>query len=323
MSPTGTLLVEFLGSDPAREEAVWVDRDGRTMPIDTTWRFKIPRLVGSYGWALSPDGSRLAIGLEGAGLGDIWVKQLDDGPVSRLTFGEAYEIRPRWTPDGRDVMYVSLDLSAGEGGVYTKRADGTGSPELVYPDSLVSEVAVAGAADWLVLRTGTGQGLDIVGYRPGLDSVAIPLLAEEYDEMAPALSPDSRWLAYTSKESGRAEVYVRPFPNVGDRKWAVSLRGGFSPLWAHSGRELFYITADNEMVAAAVETDPVFGVTQRSVLFELSHDLVIDSMHTAHDISPDDRRFIMVRRVARPETLEPQLVVVDNFFEWLRERVGN
>ncbi|UCG88219.1 MAG: serine/threonine-protein kinase, partial [Gemmatimonadota bacterium] len=330
ISQTGTLLVEFSGSDPAREEAVWVDREGRAMPIDSTWRFEVPRLVGSYGWALSPDGSRLAIGLDGAGLGDIWVKQLDDGPVSRLTFGEAYENRPRWTPDGRDVMYVSVDLDAGEdgtsagaGGICTKRADGTGSAELVYSNPQAYEVTTAGAADWLVVRTGSGEGLDIVGYRPGLDSVAIPLLAEEYDEMAPALSPDSRWLAYTSKESGRAEVYVRPFPNVGDGKWAVSLRGAYSPLWAHSGRELFYISADDEMVAAEVETDPAFRVTQRRVLFELSPDFVIDSMHTAHDISPDDRRFIMVRRVAMPETLQPELVVVDNFFDWVRERVGN
>jgi Tol biopolymer transport system component len=203
------------------------------------------------------------------------------------------------------------------------RADGTGSAELLYSNPMANEVTVSGTGDWFVVRTGSGQGLDIVGLRPGEDSVVIPLLAEEYDEMAPALSPDSRWLAYTSNESGQTEVYVRPFPNVGDGKWPVSLRGGYAPLWAHNGRELFYISAESEMVVADVETDPVFAVAQRSVLFELGPEFVMDSLHTAHDISPDDDRFIMVRRLRAPETLQPQHVVVDNFFGWLKAKVGS
>jgi Tol biopolymer transport system component len=320
-SRAGTALLEFSGFPPTFE-AVWVDRDGRATPIDTAWQFDALAWDRTLGWALSPDGSRLAIGLEGERVADIWIKQLDDGPVSPLNSGETRVYQPRWASDGRSVTYLAFDRSAGEAGIYTKRADGTGSAELVYSNPQARGIAVGGTADWLVVMTGDTQR-DIVGFRPGLDSVAIPLLAEEYDEMAPALSPDGRWLAYTSDESGQAEVYVRPFPNVGDRRWTVSLRGGYSPLWAHSGRELFYISADDEMVAAEVETDPAFRVTQRRVLFELSPDFVIDSMHTAHDISPDDRRFIMVRRVAMPETLQPELVVVDNFFEWLKDKVGN
>jgi serine/threonine-protein kinase len=323
ISQTGTALIEFSGLLSSLYEAVWVDRGGRATAIDSTWRFDVTRVVSSYGWALSPDGSRLAIGLEGEGLSDIWIKQLDEGPVSRLTRGEGFENRPRWTPDGRFVTYRSSDLRGREGGIYRRRADGTGSAELVYSNPVAREVTVAGTGDWFVVRTGSGQGLDIVGFRPGVDSVAIPLLAEEHDEMAPALSPDGRWLAYVSNEAGQSDVYVRPFPNVGDGRWVVSLRGGYAPLWAHSGRELFYISAEDEMVVAEVEMDSVFAVTQRSVLFELGPEFLLDSLHTAHDISPDDRRFIMVRRVRRPETLQPQLVVVDNFFEWLKERVFN
>jgi hypothetical protein len=319
-SLSGTALIEFSGFPTF--EAVWVDRDGRATPIDTAWQFD-PRAWGqTLGWALSPDGSRLAISLEAEGAVDIWIKQLDDGPVSRLNAGATQVVRPRWTSDGRSVTYLAVDFSTGEADIYTKRADGTGSAQLMYSNPQARDVAVGGTADWLVVMTGDTQR-DIVGLRPGLDSVAIPLLAEECDEMAPALSPDGRWLAYTSDESGHAEVYVRPFPNVGDRKRPVSLRGGYSPRWAHSGRELFYISADNEMVAAAVQTDTVFTVTQRRVLFRLGTDFVIDQMHAAYDISPDDRRFVMVRAVATPETYQPRLVVVDNFFEWLRERVGN
>jgi Tol biopolymer transport system component len=320
-SRDGTALIEFSGFPPTFE-AVWVDRDSRATPIDTTWQFDPDDAGRTFGWALSPDGSRLAIGLAGEGVVDIWIKQLDDGPVSRLNSGATQVYGPRWTSDGRSVTYLAVDLTTGEAGIYTKRADGTGSAELMYSNPQARGVAVTGTADWLVVTTGDTQR-DIVGFRPGLDSVAIPLLAEEYDEMAPALSPDDRWLAYTSEESGQAKVYVRPFPNVGDGRWTVSLRGGYAPLWAHSGRELFYMSADNEMVAAAVETDPVFAVTQRRVLFQLGSDFVIDPMHTAYDISPDDRRFVMVRRVAMPETLQPRLVVVDNFYEWLKEKVGN
>ena len=105
-------------------------------------------------------------------------------------------------------------------------------------------------------------------------------------------------------------------------KWPISRRGGYAPLWAHSGRELFYISVENEMVSVSLNTDPVFEVAERRVLFELSPDFVVDSMHTAHDISRDDRRFIMVRSVGTQEAAQPQFVIVDNFFEELKERVG-
>ncbi len=324
MSKSGTLLMEsFGGVGQMLSEAVWVDRNGSVTPIDTTWRFEVGGVTGNYGWLLSPDGSKLAIGLTGGGQGDIWIKELDDGPRSRLTFAESYKTRPRWTPDGRSVMYIGFEATSMIGGIHTIRADGTGSAELVYADRFALAVTVSGTDDWLLIRTGNLQRFDIVGFRPGLDSTAIPLLTGEYDELAPALSSDGRWLAYTSNESGQRQVYVRPFPNVDDGKWPVSLRGGYAPLWAHSGRELFYISPDNEMIAAAVQTEPEFDVTEHRVLFELGPEFVIDLDHTAHDISPDDRRFIMVRRVGSPENPEPQYVIIDNFFELLKQRVGN
>ena len=89
---------------------------------------------------------------------------------------------------------------------------------------------------WLVLRVGVGGGRDLYGLRPGIDSGPVPLIATEFEEYSPALSPDGRWLAYVTNESGRRDVYVRPFPNVDSAKWQVSTDGGEEPLWANSGR---------------------------------------------------------------------------------------
>ena len=106
MSKNGTLLIGTSVFTPRLNEAVWVDRDGGVTPVDTTWRFYLDDVNTNYGWALSPDGSRLAIGLGGGGGRDIWIKQLDEGPKSRLTSGETNDYRPQWSSDGTELAYI-------------------------------------------------------------------------------------------------------------------------------------------------------------------------------------------------------------------------
>ena len=108
---------------------------------------------------------------------------------------------------------------------------------------------------------------DILALRPGQDTEPVPLLVTEFAERQPSLSPDGRWLAYVSNETGSFEIYVVPFPNAGDVKWAVSTSGGEEPVWSHSGRELFYRNGLGEMVAVPVETEPTFAPGQPEVLF--------------------------------------------------------
>ena len=260
LSPSGRLVYSTGGSASEVAEVVWVDRAGGTTAIEPGWTLNAD--LGS-GPVLSPDGTRFAVSVAGSEGSDIWIKELHDGgPFSRLTF-KSGAVRPVWSADGLSVTYRSeQDLSYG---LYVKRADGSGPAEvLLNLDQEIADGRWSSDGQWLVVRTVAPR--NVYAMRPGIDSIPVPLLTEEFNETAPALSPDVQWLAYVSDESGRNEVYVRSFPNVGDTKRQVSTEGGEEPVWAHSGRELFYKNPARELVAATVKTDPTFAVAEH-VLF--------------------------------------------------------
>ena len=136
------------------------------------------------------------------------------------------------------------------------------------------------------------------------------------------MSGDGRWIAYESNETGRDEVFVRPFPNTGDGKWQVSIDGGNAPLWAHSGQELFYLNGNAELVAAEVVTTPAFSVGERRVLFSaVQYYRGANARH--YDVTPDDQRFVFVgpADIAGGESARA-LILVENFFEELKAKVG-
>jgi serine/threonine-protein kinase len=161
----------------------------------------------------------------------------------------------------------------------------------------------------------TGNG-DIYGLKEG-DTTLTPLLVSPARETSPALSPDGRWLAYASTESGKSEVYVRPFPQVTSAKWQVSLSGGATPVWAHNGKELFYLDDTREMVAVAVQTGAAFAVTGQKVLFPAA-EYTYAGTYPTFDVAPDDRRFVMIRSVA--PSAETELVLVQHWAEELKTR---
>ena len=156
----------------------------------------------------------------------------------------------------------------------------------------------------------------------GVDSEPVALTATEFNEYSPALSPDGRWLAYNSDESGPEQVYVIPFPEgrLGGGLVQVSADGGRSPLWAHNGRELFYRNAANEMVVVQVSVDPTFATGEQEVLFSMA-DYVANNGHQMYDVTPDDQRFVMLR--IGDEDTSAELVVVVNWFEELLQRMGS
>ena len=222
--------------------------------------------------------------------------------------------------------------SGGNYDVWQIRADGTGTPELLLDDEL-SLYDGRGSSDgeWMVFRTTVPQARrgerDIVAFRPGVDSVVIPLIANaEFVEQSPALSPDGRWLAYTSDETGRQEVYVTPFPNVDSAKVQVSVEGGSAPLWANSHSELFFVDGDRRLVVAQVDTDSAFRVLQRETLFGLGPEYGIVST-SAYDVAPDDQRFFLARSTiaaaGEASTGGGRFILVYNWFEEFRDRAGN
>jgi Tol biopolymer transport system component/tRNA A-37 threonylcarbamoyl transferase component Bud32 len=327
LGPDGSLL--YLrgpgGGAGTTQEAVWVSRDGRATPVDSTWGFS---LGANPGWALSPDGRQLAIALSTEAGDHIWVKELDHGPVSRITFDSAGDARPRWMPDGRTVSYLSPRGAKGNQALFARRGDGTGAEELkLETDHPIWETVWSQDGKWVVIRTGGIAGAqgqrDVYAMQVGVDSAPRPLLVTPADERAITLSPDGRWLAYESDETGRDEVYVRPFPDVESGKWQVSTAGGDLPLWAHSGRELFYRSPTGEMMVAPVSVsgDRGFAVADRKVLFKFGPEYPGNTNYTAWDMSPDDQRFLLVRSRGGAQTeRNSSLILVTNWFEELRAK---
>ncbi len=313
LSATGTIMYEP-GDSVARDpqELVWTTREGLVTMIDSNWTGAFNSL------ALSPDGTKLAVGVVLGSERQLWIKQLDRGPLSKLTFDGPLSYRAAWTPNGRDVAFVSNRDA--DRNLYLKRADGSAVAEVLLDDERpIDEAFYSGDGDWLVYRLGIGEGRDIYGIRPGVDSVGTALVATEFEESAAALSPDGRWLAYRSNESGRPEVYVRPFPNTGAARWQVSTNGGTEPLWAHSGRELFYVNGNAELVSAQVSSTPTFKVGAQRSLFSVQG-FLRNFVHRTYDVSANDQRFAMIR--FRGGGNAGEVIVVENFFEELKAKVG-
>jgi serine/threonine-protein kinase len=316
---------------PLLGEFVWMSRDGQVSTVDPGWTFEPG--TANAGWSLSPDGRRIAYRGIRDGQEDIWVKQLDDGPNSRLTFHSALERMPRWSADGAEVTFLSN--RGGQLDVYRRAADGTADAELLFDhERSLAQGFLGPDGEWLVMRTrgaaNVAGGRDILAIRPGIDEAPLELLAEAYDEAAPALSHDGRWLAYVSDETDTYEVFVRPFPEVESGKWQVSDAGGRQPIWSDEGDELFFINDAGEMVAAQVQAgEDAFRVVDRVVLFSIPQDILGRDLPYSgkYDVTLDAQRFIMVREVERDEAelVEPsdQWSLVLNFFEELKRLAPN
>ena len=235
VSQTGTLVYGTGGlGTGASGTPIWVERDGTAREIDPGWTVGTEPISSSL--ALSPNEDRLAISIPASeGTTDLWVKQLDAGPLSRLTFEGTQNIRATWSADGQSLTFTSD--RAGNLDLWTKRADGSGAAALVLDQATeILEGRYSPDSTWLVFREGGGGAGDIYAIRPGVDSVPVPLEVTAFRERSVSLSPDGRWLAYVSNNTSRDEVYVRPFPEAGSGLVQVSTDGGLDPVWAHSGR---------------------------------------------------------------------------------------
>jgi Tol biopolymer transport system component len=292
-------------------QPVWVGRDGTATPVAPDWFGLI------FDPALSPDGERLAVSITESS-SQIWVRDFGAGLLSKLTLKGQQNVKPAWAPDGRSVVFVSDQRTDRD--LLQRLADGS-QPETLRLDEKrpIEEVAFSRDGAWMIYRTGSiPDERDLYARRIGTDS-SIVLVATVASETSPALSPDGRWLAYVSNETGTPEVYVRPFPNTGDGRWQISLQGGQEPVWAHSGRELFYRVAGttNAQMVMDVTPGPSFVPSARRMLFPLTR-YSMSATHQQYAVAPDGR-FLMIRST-ESDRLD-HLVAVENFFEVLKARV--
>lgn len=308
LSANGTLIYATGGSGRERE-VVWVSRAGKYEAADSTW-------VGLFhDLALSPDGKRLAVS---ANLQrDIWIKLLDRGPALKLTVEGNENGAPSWMPDGKSVSFFSD--RGGQREIWTQRADGSAKAFLQMRwGHELTESLWSPDGHWLVVRPRNNSAQStVLGIRPGVDSAPAQLMSGRGGAVSFSISPDGRWMAYESAASGKREIYVVPFPNTGDAKWQVSTRGGVEPVWAHSGRELFYREATN-LISVAVKTTPAFELGASTTLFPMNG-VPSAVAHRAYDVSPDDRRFVMFRQLG--VTQSSKIIVVENWFEELKRTV--
>ena len=310
-----------------QSEFVWVTRSGQATSVDSGYTFTPGE---SAGWRLSPDETRVVFASSVDGNTDVRIKHLPDGPEERITFSEDPEYSPFWTLDGQSVTYFSGPIRQEHLSVWSTRADGTGEPVLVLDDERsFAQGSWSPDGESLVLRAagreteGAAALRDIMGFRPSVDSAAVPLVASAaFSEGGPALSPNGLWLAYSSNETGRAEVFVRPFPNVDSTRVRVSTDGGIVPVWAKSGRELFFVDANRGLVAA--QFDPASGlVLTKETLFIMPAVYMLAAGTNSYDVSSDGERFLMVRPYGSDTQDTVGYVLVQNFFEELRQRMGN
>ncbi len=283
----GTLV--YQRKEGGRVGVVWVDRSGSVSPVDTT-------LKGDFfDVALSPDATQLAVSQNLSGGGQIWVKQFVTGAFSRISLDLTDANRPVWTPDGRHVAFLAS--RGGRRTAWLRRADGSDSARAVAGGGEShDEIGFDRSGRFTLLRSeGSSQGTrHLLVLENGVDTVPRTLLRSRYDSYAMTLSPDGRWLAYVSDESGTGEVYVRPFPNVDSAKFAISTGGGAEPLWRRDGGELFYRNIRGEVYATMIGKGPAFTHSAPTLLFALP-EMAMQQYYRTYDVHPDGRRFVMLK----------------------------
>lgn len=318
VSTSGALLYLPGGIFPDPERSlVWVDRaTGAVQPLPLpTKAYLSPRI--------SPDGRQVVVWTQGDR--NVWLHDLSRGTLARFT-SEARNARPIWTLDGNRVTYGST--AGGNENLFMKPADGSGPAERLTTSPNLQFAATWSPSDGALVfvESNPGQGFDILVMPLSSDRRPRPLVQTRFADAYPDLSPDGRWLAYSSDESGDNEVYVQPYPGPGPRQ-QVSANGGTGPAWSRDGRELFYTTTQafggqatlTRMMAVPVTLRPTFAAGTGRPLFEGRYGATQGTR--SYDVTADGRRFLMVQQKERPAVAAAEMILVQNWVEELKARV--
>jgi serine/threonine-protein kinase len=304
VSPTGTLVFP----PNVHEQALtleWVDRQNHAEPTGLPAQpLRYPRI--------SPDGTRIVLGST-LGDRDLWVWDIGQKTLTRLTTAKGLDSYPVWTPDGRRVIYAA-EVVAGNENLAMRAADGTGALEiLLKSNEHETPYTMTPDGEWVIFRhevPGEGTNLDILNLKT---RDAKPLIATKFNERNAELSPDGRLLAYQSDETGRFEVYVRPFPNVDNGKKQVSNGGGVRPAWSRDGQRLFYETNSNASATMNVVERKGGGALEfgpPEVVFAMAPFAPSELMGRTYDVAADGR-FLMPKRVNNVDETQGLTIIVN------------
>jgi len=291
LSGSGKLV--FIPGNPGEElELVWVDHKGQVEPLPLPKKsYSTPRV--------SPDGKKIAVTI-GQAYGtnsDIWIYDLTSDVLSRFTFEQGMW-SPVWSRDSKDLYFTSGVI--GKRGVMVKPIDGSREEHIIAMGSFGTMVPQSISPDGtqltLNLLSGPNEG-DVLLLNLNKKDQPIPLFESNNQEYYGNISPDGKFIAYTTNESGRFEVFINTYPDL-TGKWQVSTEGGRVPRWSRDGKALYYRTYQTKMVSVAIQTKPVFSLGRSIELFDLTQ-MYFPTIGTAnYDISPDGQRFLMTRNTS-------------------------
>jgi serine/threonine-protein kinase len=313
-------LVYLAGKGAAQWPVVWLDSSGKMQPlIATPGAYTVPRF--------SPDGRRLALLMSTSSGNDIYVFELERETITRLTFG-GHANNPVWTPDGKHIAFRS---TASGFVIWWIRSDGSGEPQqiLAAQNNTVSPWSFSPDGKHIAFQESTSAtGYDLSTWpldtsdpdhpKPGKPEL---FLGTPSDENTPMFSPDGRWIAYRSNESGPTEIYVRPFPAGRGGKWQISTEGGLYPIWSNNGRELFYETADYHIMVVDYTVNGDSFVPGKPRLWSEKQIFYPGSWNLA--LAPDGKRFAVfpMPEAAGPEKGSVHVTMLLNFFDELRRKI--